>query len=942
MTSSLYLSLAAIAVHSILFISIFDIYFTSPIESGMQPQSYPLPPPAKRLVLFVADGLRADTMFSLDSNGGSAAPFLRSIVENTGMWGVSHTHVPTESRPGHVALIAGFYEDVSAVTHGWQDNPVPFDSVFNRSEHTWSWGSPDILPMFSKGATPGRVDAYTYDAEWEDFADSDASKLDTWVFERVGEFFTRAKNDSLLADQLSRDKIVLFLHLLGIDTNGHSHRPTSKEVINNLRLVDRGIEKAVLMIESYFGDQKTAFVFTSDHGMTDWGSHGAGLPDETMVPLVCWGAGLKVATSAAYATVNYHDSYSVKWRLERYEREDVEQADIATLMSTLIGIPIPVNSEGVLPTDYIHYNRGFIANALFMNARQLLEQLRVKTQRIHSNSLPFTFRPFSKLSLQEASNYKLKIHNSIKVKDYEVAIDLSKELIVLVKEGVRYYHTYHRFSLMFVTTLSFLGWIGYVVCVILQQAIFATHPQGRKPFAYPVKTSTFVLLMYFLLAVQSSPILYYLYYTLAVLTWSYLWENRSLLMSAVQMARQNLAKTFQVTATFFLVLCGLELLVLSFFFREILTLLLLLLSLWPYFTQLLPDHLKLSLAWTGSCLILAIFPLLPVVGRSSNYPIVTASGLIALVCFIVCWKRWKHYILTPDSSDIHSKLITFQAVILGLASFVPILTNRFFVQKEAIPALINAFSWFSLLYSFISPFLGPRSLPGRLLHITLSFFTVFLLLSTSFEAIFVLVLCVCLYIWLLLEEELAGRHLRMGGFWESIISFRGPMVVTLFPNENFVSKSVISAHLIRQVAICLFLGVLSFFGIGNIASVNTFDPAAVYCFLTVFSPFVMGALILMKMVIPFVFVSCVYNAIMTLLGLSLKTSLLLMLIMTDVMGLNFFFLVRDSGSWLEIGISISHYVIMMVMCVGIVVLMGLARFLTGVNVVPRKLEEHVF
>ena len=850
--------------------------------------------------------------------------------------------MPTESRPGHVALIAGLYEDVSAVTHGWQDNPVPFDSVFNQSGHTWSWGSPDILPMFAKGATPGKVDVYTYDAEWEDFADSDASKLDTWVFERVKEFFARAASDPDLHRDISQDQVVFFLHLLGLDTNGHSHRPTSEEVIDNVRLVDREIQQVVSIIDSYFDDEKTAYVFTSDHGMTDWGSHGAGLPDETMTPLICWGAGLREASSTTHSQLSFHDSYSEKWQLGKYERVDVEQADIAPLMTTLIGVPTPVNSEGVLPLDFIHYNRGFLANSIFANARQLLEQFQVKAERIQSTSLPLTFKPFHKLSLEEARDYKLKIRNYIRAKSYDDAIDLSQHLITVVKEGVKYYHTYHRPALMFITTLGFLGWISHTVLVILEQVKPPTGI-GKSTHTSPVKTVLLVATIYVLLYLQSSPLLYYFYYTIAVITWSYVWRNKQTMVSVLNTARHNPTSTFRIMAVFVFTLCGLELLVLSFFFREILTVILVLLSFWPFFTPLASGHLKLCLSWASTCLALSLFPLLPVVGRNANYLLVTVSGLTAVGCLIYSLKNFKLFLFTPDWQNVHSILFVFQTAILGTASLVPLLTNFFFTQKEAIPFLINMFSWGTLLFSVLAPFFGPVSLSGRLLHIALSLFTIFILLSTSFEAIFILWLCATLYIWILVEEKLREKRLKVTGFWQSLILFQTPTVITLVPNtENNSSTKTISAESIRQVAMCLFLGLLSFFGIGNIASVNTFDPATVYCFLTVFSPFVMGGLILLKMAIPFVYVSCAYNSIVTLLGQSLRNSLLLMLVMTDIMALNFFFLVRDSGSWLEIGISISHYVIMMVVCVGVVILMGLARLLTGVAVVVRNSKDDMF
>ena len=67
------LFLYAVVTHAIIFYSIFDIYFQSPLIHGMKPieQLNSKDTPANRLVLFVADGLRADVFNRLINSNQS-------------------------------------------------------------------------------------------------------------------------------------------------------------------------------------------------------------------------------------------------------------------------------------------------------------------------------------------------------------------------------------------------------------------------------------------------------------------------------------------------------------------------------------------------------------------------------------------------------------------------------------------------------------------------------------------------------------------------------------------------------------------------------------------------------------------------------------------------------------------------------------------------------
>ena len=904
--------LLVLLVHAILIKSIFDVYFTSPLVQGAPPVSLSLPHPAQRLVLFIADGLRADLFFSRDPNHKVYSPYLHEIIRTRGSWGVSHTRVPTETRPGHVALIAGFYEDVSAVTRGWQDNPVEFDSLFNRSRHTYSWGSADVLWMFAKGTSLNKVNVSTTGDL--DFGLEDSSVLDEWVFAEVDHMFERAQKNSTFESELREDKLVFFLHLIGLDTNGHSHRPTSRQYLNNIAIVDQGVERMVERFESFFGDSSTAYVYTSDHGMTDWGSHGAGNPHETLTPLVCWGAGVRSPLSPLE---NLYSTFD-RDRVPLDGRMDVEQADINPLMSVLLGLPFPVNSVGKIPLSYLNMSDRFKADAIKSNAISILGQMQIKEESVKESSFSTFYSPYEPLTPSKQVDYVRRISAAVNKLQFQSAISLSEELIGLSKDGMKYYHHYNKLFLYFLISSSFIFWIIFNAFLLLKYSMGDTSHSSIN-FRALLAASCLSSLILFL---KSSQLSHYLYSLLTSLLFSLLFFQFSILRR-IHFRMQ--IYSFQSVPIYLILIW---VMVAGFHYREVFSVGLILLSFWPYlYTDLFTSYnmRPVVLLWTLVCWMCSLFPLLPVTEKVTSYPIVIITGTVVLtLCSIFAYM----------SSYVNKNLILFQLTLLAVSILNIVTVSISLASGQGTYLVSRIISWTVLLVSIPTPMLVSRDINTNFFHCWLSLYCPYLLLSTSHEIIFSLLFPTLLYLWALIESIIDSPASTQ------CTSYSLSYYVSNIPQER---NEFISNRYVRRTLFIIFFGLLGFFGTGNIASVNTFDIASVYAFITLFSPFTMGLLLIVKIGIPLLWVGNACNLVLNTTHSRRHLIILLILIICDFMALHFFFMITDEGSWLEIGTSISHYVIAMGMILGIMLITALSSLYISVNIdeyIDVRIKQH--
>lgn len=214
----------------------------------------------------------------------------------------------------------------------------------------------------------------------------------------------------------------------------------------------------------------------------------------------------------------------------------------------------------------------------------------------------------------------------------------------------------------------------------------------------------------------------------------------------------------------------------------------------------------------------------------------------------------------------------------------------------------------------------------RLMVIYLTFSPIFVLLTISYEGLFYLGFCVTLITWVRLEHRI-------------YVSSKDQSPVTA--NGNGTVPASLSSSPFRSLTLSdartslFFLTLLqsAFFSTGNVASISAFSLESVNRLIPVFDPFSQGALLILKLMVPFALISANLGILNKRLGVAPSALFMVVMAISDFLTLHFFWVVKDEGSWLEIGSTISHFIIASLLCMFVASLEGVSElFIAGVEV----------
>ena len=240
--------------------------------------------------------------------------------------------------------------------------------------------------------------------------------------------------------------------------------------------------------------------------------------------------------------------------------------------------------------------------------------------------------------------------------------------------------------------------------------------------------------------------------------------------------------------------------------------------------------------------------------------------------------------------------------------------------------VLTEFKVLPLLMPFLHRLQPNNHYLHRLMVIFLTFAPIFVILTISYEGLFYLGFCVTLITWVRLEYN--------------IFKFTSPKAKATH-NGNADAPPSLSSSPYRSLTLAdgrtslFFLALIqsAFFSTGNVASVSAFSLDSVYRLIPVFDPFAQGALLMLKLMIPFALISANLGILNKRLGVAPSALFMVVIAISDFLTLHFFWVVKDEGSWLEIGSTISHFFIASLLCMFVAGLEGVSElFIAGVEV----------
>ncbi|XP_036673431.3 GPI ethanolamine phosphate transferase 1 [Drosophila suzukii] len=837
--------LQALVVHILLMGSILSTYFQPTLLPNLVPQKtmreLGLEPPADRLVVFLTDGLRAATFLA---NNGSDVPDLRDIYRKQGLIGISRTCAPTMTRPGHIAIFGGFNEDPAAALVNFRFNPCNFDTVFNRSRNTIGWVHRNIASYFKDlphGGAPLKLESYMEAHLPEKLT------CDKWSFEKVEKFF---KNGDNIREWRNIKSAVFFVYLADMDIAAHRFKPHSNKFYKKLQYTQRGIRRTYELFERVFNDSRTAYLMTSDHGMNNEGNHGGGSILEIETPLFMWGAGV------SRPEVDPEANFPTKPNIS-----EVDQTQLAPLMSALLGLPPPMNNMALMPMGYLNVSDEYEVKALHLNVLQLLSQAKILIRR-HESAIFYEWLPkFGDLNLKQINQYSGKLNALIAEGNMKKAMELCQELGKSAQKCMAYYHQYYQIPLMVATTLSYLIWF---YCLLLQLTRLSKEEKkqrrGFMTFSTLILTMIGILVLT-LLGLQNVPNITTFYLVLPIG------------MLIIAQAERPVKGYWIITPIWNLgcIFFPAGLLILTTFVYTHLGVLYAISVLLNNRRAFLKPSVKLFIWLTLVVLLSAMLFAqqnfkdgLKII-RLKNFHVLYVSMLMAIIRPVILGHR----------HDPRVWAINALALLAGAYGVYQ------FEVKEKISVYVHVAAWSFLIYAFLSiSYFAKSTLEARrrLELITINMVTIICLLTISWGA---------LNVQIVITEFVLGLQIYEESRRSKEIEDREEQHKPLKQLKGFY----------RYAFMILLYFYVAFFLAGHWLSTFLFKSTTARLFYPHFSLFIAGSLFILKILLPSLIFICALYAMVPFVRKNTRMILICVFLISDVMGLYMYYFVRNRGSW---------------------------------------------